>query len=54
METQEYIPVQNCFALTVRKEHRLMIIHKATRATARISFKVLFYALFLTVMNIVI
>lgn len=54
MDTQEYIPVQNCFALTVRKEHRLMILHKATRTTARISFKILFYALFLTVMNIMV
>ncbi len=54
MDTQEYVPVQNCFALTVRKEHRLMIINKITRTTIRVSFKTLFYALFLTVMNIMV
>lgn len=54
MDTKEYIPVQNCFALTVRKEHRLMIINKVTRTTVRMSLKTLFYALFLTIMNIMV
>ena len=54
METQEYVPVQNCFALTVRKEHRLMVINRVTKTTARMSLKVFLYFLFLTVMNIAI
>lgn len=54
MDTREYKPVSNCLALTVRKEHRLMVIKKATRITFRISWKTLLYALFLTVVNIVV
>ena len=54
METQEYTPVINCLALTVRKEHRLTVIKKATRTTLRMSWKTLLYALFLTVANILV
>lgn len=54
MDTQEYTPVTSCLALTVRKEHRLTIIKKATRTTIRISLKTLLYALFLTVANIMV
>ena len=52
MNTQEYTPVASCMALTVRKEHRLMVIKRATRTTFRISWKTLLYALFLTIANI--
>ena len=52
MDTKEYIPIPNNLALTVRKEHRLMVIKRATRTTFRISLKTLLYALFLTVGNV--
>ena len=46
MNTQEdYRPVASCMALTVRKEHRLTVIKRATRKTIRISWKTLLYAL---------
>lgn len=54
MNTNEYIPVANNLALTVRKEHRLMLIKRASRTTLRISLKTLLYALFLTVANILV
>lgn len=54
MDTKEYTPVSNCLALTVRKEHRLTVIKRATRTTIRISWKTLLYALFLTVANILV
>ena len=53
MNTQEdYRPVASCMALTVRKEHRLTVIKRATRKTIRISWKL--YALFLTFANIMV
>lgn len=54
MDTREYKPISNCLALTVRKEHRLIVFKKATRTTFRISWKTLIYALLLTVVNIVV
>lgn len=54
MNTQEYTPVTNCLALTVRKEHRLMVIKRTARTTARMSIKTLLYVLFLMLANIVI
>ena len=55
MNTQEdYKPVASCMALTVRKEHRLMVIKRATRTTFRISWKTLLYALVLTFANILV
>ena len=54
MNAQEYTPVTSCLALTVRKEHRLTVIKRATRNTIRISLKSLLYALFLTVANILV
>jgi len=54
MNTQEYTPVTNCLALTVRKEHRLTVIKKATRTTLRMSWKTLLYVLFLTFANILV
>lgn len=52
MNTQEYTPVTSCLALTVRKEHRLMVINKVTRKTFSISWKSILYAFLLTVVNI--
>ena len=54
MKTQEYIPVTNCLALTVRKEHRLTVIKKTARTTIRMSAKTLFYLLFLMFANIMV
>ena len=54
MNTHEYTPVTNSLALTVRKEHRLTVIKKATRTTLRISWKTLLYLVFLTVANILV
>lgn len=55
MDTQENIYQKtDCVALAVRKEHRLMVINKVKKTTIRISLKTLFYALFLTLVNIVI
>ena len=55
MNTQEeFYPKSNCLALTVRKEHRLIVINNLRKATIRVSLKTLFYAFFLTVMSIVV
>ena len=55
MNTQEEVyPKTNCLALTIRKEHRLMVIDKVRRTTVRVSLKTLLYALFLTVLNVVV
>lgn len=54
MNTNEYVPVASNLALTVRKEHRLTVLKRATRNTFRISLKTLLYALFLTVANILV
>lgn len=51
---QEIYPKSNCLALTVRKEHRLMVINRVRKTTVRVSLKTLLYALFLTVLNIVV
>lgn len=52
MNTQEYVPVTTSLALTVRKEHRLIVVKRVAKSTARISFKILFYLVFLNVVNI--
>lgn len=55
MNTQEELyPKTSCLALTVRKEHRLMVINRVRKTTVRVSLKTLLYALFLTVLNIVV
>lgn len=54
MDAQEYKPVSNCLALTVRKEHRLIVFKRATRNTIRISWKTLLYAMLLTFANILV
>lgn len=51
---EEYKPVSNSLALTVRKEHRLIVIKRATYTTFRISWKALLYTLFLTLANVII
>ena len=50
----EYIKTPDSLALAVVKEHRLMIIRKASRITFRMSWKTMLYMLFLTFTNIVI
>lgn len=52
MNTHENTPVVNCLALTVRKEHRLTVVKRATRTTLRVSLKTLLYVMFLTIANI--
>lgn len=55
MNTQEnYKPVENSMALTIRKEYRLVIIKNALKTTFRISYKSLLYAMFLIFVNIII
>jgi len=41
-------------ALTVRKEHRLIIVNKAVSTTMRITSKAVFAAVVLTFLNMVI
>ena len=54
MNTHNNTPMVNCLALTVRKEHRLTVVKRATRTTLRMSGKTLLYALFLTFANILV
>lgn len=54
MKAHEYTPVTNCLALTVRKEHRLIVVKKAARKTFSMSWKTILYAVFLTIANVVI
>ena len=54
MNTKEYIPIPSNLSLTIRKEHRLMIIKRITKTTFRFSLKTLFYFFLLTVTNILI
>ncbi len=54
MKTQEYTPVTNCLALTVRKEHRLIVIKNTAKTTIRMSAKTLLYVLFLMFASIMV
>jgi len=54
MDTHKYTPVPQSLSLTIRKEHRLTVIKKASQTTLRMSWKTLLYLLFLTFANIVI
>ena len=61
MNTQEYTevvktykPVEECLALTVRKEHKLIVIKNATTTTIRMSIKTLLYMLFLMCVNVIV
>ena len=51
---EEYKPVDECLALAVRKEHRLMVVKNATATTIRMSIKALLYMLFLMCANILV
>ena len=55
MNTQENIyPKTNCLALTVRKEHRIMVVNQLAHASARVSMKVVFAVFALNVLNLII
>ena len=55
MKTQnEYIPVAKNLSLTVRKEHRLMVVKKVSAVMFRMSWKIIAYALLLTIANVII
>lgn len=54
MNSHGYTPELNCLSLTLKKEHRLTVVKRATKTTIRMSLKVLIYALFLTVVNILV
>lgn len=54
MRAQEYTPVADCLALTVRKEHSLTVIKKASKKIISMSKKTLLYVLFLMFANILI
>lgn len=41
----------NCLALTIRKEHRLVVINKAIHKTITISWKAIFAAIALSLVN---
>lgn len=41
----------SCLALTIRKEHRLMVAHNVFNKSARISWKVLFSMIMLNFIN---
>lgn len=53
MQEKNYMPTE-CVALTVKKENRLMVINKVRKTAIRVSAKTLLYALFLTVLNLVV
>ena len=44
----------DCLALTIRKEHRLVVINKAVRRTVIISVKTILAAICLTLLNVFI
>lgn len=46
--------VDNSLALTVRKEHRLMVVNNVVHASARLSKKVIFAVFALNILNLVI
>ena len=49
--TEEFVQQPECLALTVRKEHRLMVIKKVSKTTFRMSWKTLLYMVFLMFAN---
>ena len=54
MNTQENIyPKTNCLALTVRKEHRLMLANQVAQTSARVSLKVVFAIFALNILNLI-
>ena len=45
--------VYNSLALTVRKEHRLMLANQVAQASARVSLKVVFAIFALNILNLI-
>lgn len=41
----------SCLALTVRKEHRLMVVNKVVFSSIRVSTKAIFAAIILSLVN---
>lgn len=55
MHTQnEYIPVPSSMSLAIRKDHRLMVIKRASATAFSIAWKALLYAFILTIANVII
>lgn len=55
MNNQERIyPKTNCLALTVKQDYKLTVINRIGKTAIRVSLKALFYALFLTAINIIV
>ena len=50
----EYVPVSNSMSLSIRKEHRLMVIKRVGATTFSIAWKALLYAFILTIANVII
>lgn len=46
--------VDDSLALTVRKEHRLMVVNQLAHASARVSMKVVFAVFALNVLNLIV
>ncbi len=42
----------DCLALTIRKEHRLIVVNKAVKKTITVSLKTIFAAICLTLLNV--
>ena len=42
----------NCLALTIRKEHRLVVLHKTVKKTIVVSWKVILTAITLSFVNL--
>ena len=46
--------VDNSLALTIRKEHRIMVVNQVAHTSARLSMKVIFAVFALNILNLVI
>ncbi len=46
--------VDNSLALTIRKEHRLMVVNQVAHASARLSKKVIFAVFALNILNLIV
>ena len=53
-ENLENLNKNDCLALTIRKEHRLVVANKAVKRTIIISAKAIFAAICLTLLNVFI
>ena len=50
----EYIPVPSSLSLTLKKEHRLMVLKRTSRTVFNITWKAIIYAFILTIANVII